>query len=74
MGALGDAGDLWLIRVVKFSEGRIVLADQCEGGNLKDWDDLFKYLTASPGRLQQLKGHCAPVSPSGWVRDPGSIP
>lgn len=78
MVALDTGPNRRLMRVVKFSEGRIVLAEHHEGGNLKardaDPDDPFRYLTVSPGRLRQLGGRRVTVSPTGRVRDPGPPP
>lgn len=64
-----------MLRVVKFSKGQIALADHQEGGPLKardaDKDDSFKYLIASPSKLQKLKARLVSLSPSGKVFDPG---
>lgn len=85
MVALGSGAERRLMRVVKFSEGKIVLAEHFEGGDLKKRDettrqakkqgiepeDGFSYLTVSPDRLRQMGGRRVTVSPTGRVRDPG---
>ncbi len=75
MVALDVAPHRRIMRVVKFSQGRIVLADQHEAGALKarneDKTDPFRYLTVSPDRLRQVRGRRITVSPTGRVRDPG---
>lgn len=58
-----------VMRVVKLSSGKIVLAGHHEAGALKardaSSDDPFKYLTVSPGRLQTMNAHVLIVDPAG---------
>lgn len=78
MLSLQQDGQPKVMRVVKFSKGAIVLADHHEAGALKsrdaDKDDLFKYLNASPSKLQTLRARLVHVSPSGKVYDSGPPP
>lgn len=71
-------GERRIMRVVKFSEGRLVLAEHNEGGNLKardaDNDDTFKYLTKSPRALKEVRARRVFVDIIGRVKDPGSHP
>jgi len=66
-----------ILRVVKFSTGQIALAEHFESGSLKardaDKEDNFKYLVASPSRLQKLNARLVSVSPAGRVFNLGSI-
>ncbi len=73
--AIEEGGEAMLMRIVKFSQGNIVLAGHCEAGALKKRDadkgDPFKYRSVSPGRLQQLKARSVRVDPAGRCFDPG---
>ena len=64
-----------IMRVAQLSEGKIVLAEHMEGGSLRDRDkaatDHFKYMTKSPGILQNLKARRIFVTLTGEIRDPG---
>jgi len=64
-----------IMRVVKMSEGKIVLAEHYEGGGLKERDgdvtDRFRYLTKSPGALRDVHARRVFVDPIGRVLDPG---
>jgi CRISPR-associated endonuclease Csn1 len=64
-----------VFRVVKFSIGRISLAEHYESGSLKardaDKDDPFKYMTLSPSGLQKKKARLVHTTPAGRVFDPG---
>lgn len=75
--ALGVAPDRQIMRVVKFSEGRIVLAAHSEAGNLKardeDKNDPFKYRTYSPDALRKAQARPAGVDPLGYVHDNGPM-
>lgn len=77
MLALGTAPDRQIMRVVKFSEGRIVLAPHHEAGNLKERDadpgDPFKYRTCSPDALRKAQARPAGVDPLGYVHDKGPM-
>lgn len=68
-------GERELMRVVKFSEGQMVIAALSEGGKLKDRDkdkaDPFKYIYMSPSRLKAWRARKAQVDEIGHVRDPG---
>lgn len=65
-----------IMRVVKFSNGRVTLAEHHEGGNLKERDanreDSFKYLSKSARGLQALKARRVFVDVLGYVKDPGN--
>jgi CRISPR-associated endonuclease Csn1 len=73
--AIGEGDDRRIMRVVKFSAGKIALADHMEAGALKsrdsDKEDPFKYKTVPPSSLQKLKARLIHVSPSGRVFDSG---
>ena len=60
-----------IMRVVKFSDGTIVLAAHFEAGNLKardaDKSDPFKYIARSPEGLRKVGGRLATVTPAGVV-------
>ena len=64
-----------ILRVVKFSAGQIALAEHFESGALKardaDKEDNFKYIIASPSRLQKMKARLVHVSPAGRLFDSG---
>jgi len=76
MICIGDGGERRIMRVVKFSTGKIALAEHFEGGALKARDtnkgDTFKYLVASPSSLQKKNARLVHVSPSGRLFDPGT--
>ena len=71
----GQEGSRKIMRVVKFSKGKIALAAHMEAGALKardkDKDDPFKYKTVSPSGLQKLRARIIHVDPAGRVFDPG---
>ena len=71
-----EGGGRKIMRVVKFSKGKIVLAAHMEAGALKardaDKEDPFKYKTASPAGLQKLRARIVHVDPAGRVFDPGT--
>lgn len=73
--ALGTQPNREIMRVVKFSEGRIVLAAHNEAGNLKERDadrnDPFKYRTFSPDALRKGQARPAGVDLLGYVHDKG---
>lgn len=75
--ALGVAPDRQILRVVKFSEGRIVLVGHTEAGNLKERDadpgDPFKYRTCSPDALRKEQARPAGVDLLGYVHDKGPM-
>ncbi|MCW5698870.1 MAG: type II CRISPR RNA-guided endonuclease Cas9 [Rhodospirillales bacterium] len=78
MIALDDSGNTQIMRVVKFSQGQIVLAEHFQGGALKardaDSDDPFKYKTVSPSRLQALKARAVHIDPGGVLYDVDTSP
>jgi CRISPR-associated endonuclease Csn1 len=67
-----------LLRVVKFSERQLALADLFESGALKTRDadkaDRFKYVYPGLSRLANENARKVSVDPSGRVRDPGPRP
>ena len=75
MIGLGEGDERRILRVVKFSTGKIALAEHFESGALKardaDNEDPFKYTTASPLRLQKMKARLVHVGPAGRVFDLG---
>ncbi|SMH60270.1 type II CRISPR RNA-guided endonuclease Cas9 [Azospirillum agricola] len=75
--ALGVAPDRQILRVVKFSEGQIVLASHHEAGNLKardaDKGDPFKYRYSSPEALRKAQARPAGVDLLGYVHDKGPV-
>lgn len=64
-----------LLRVVKFSEGSLVLAALNESGNLKardaDKQDYFKYVYSSPSSLKNWRARQVRIDEIGRVLDPG---
>ena len=66
-----------LLRVVKFRDGQVNLADIKEGGNLKardaDKNDTFKYVNASVSRFAAEHARKVFVDPAGYVRDSGPV-
>ncbi len=66
-----------LLRVVKFSERQIALADLHEAGPLKardaDKSDPFKYVYPGVSRFAAERARKVFVDPSGRVRDPGPL-
>ena len=64
------------MRVVKFKEGQICLADHNEAGSLKSRDangeDPFKYVYASASSLKKRKARQVRIDPIGQVSDPGA--
>jgi len=78
MLALENGGTRTIMRVVKFSDGQLVLAQHMEGGSLKardkDQNDPFKYLSAAPSALQKRHARLVHVTPAGRVFDPGPHP
>ena len=74
--AVGEADERRIMRVVKFSNGSVILAEHHEGGNLKERDanreDSFKYLSKGARGLQGLKARRVFVDLLGFVKDPGS--
>ena len=73
--ALGRVGGLRLVRVVQMTEGRLVLADHNEAGDLRrrhaDKDDPFAYIFAGCSRLIDDQARKVQVTANGRVRDPG---
>ena len=67
-----------LLRVVKFRDGQVNLAEVHESGNLKARDaakdDPFKYVNASISRFVSEQGRKVFVDPSGRVLDQGPLP
>jgi CRISPR-associated endonuclease Csn1 len=66
-----------LLRVVKFREGQVNLADAHEGGNLKardaSKDDPFKYVNASTNRFANEQARKVFIDPAGRVLDQGPL-
>jgi len=67
-----------IMRIVKFSECKIVLAEHFEAGNLKRRDadkttDPFNYLTVAPSRLQEFRARLVHADPAGRLFDPGPL-
>ena len=66
-----------LLRVVKFSEGELTLADLHEAGPLKarneDKDDRFRYVRASPSLIERSQTRKVFIDPAGRVFDPGPL-
>ena len=77
MISVGEGEERRIFRVVKFSTGRIALAEHFESGALKardaDKEDNFKYLITSPLTLQKLNARLVHVSPAGSLYDPGYV-
>ena len=67
-----------LLRVVKFSEGELTLADLHESGALKarndDRGDPFRYVRASLSLLQRSQTRKVFIDPAGHVLDQGPLP
>ena len=67
-----------LLRVVKFRDGEINLAEVHESGNLKKRDkekkDPFKYVSASTSRFGSEQARKVFVDPAGRVLDKGPLP
>ncbi len=67
-----------LLRVVKFRDGEVTLADVNEAGNLKardaDKTDPFKYISGSVSRFSREGARKVFVDPAGRVLDPGPLP
>ena len=76
--AFGMGNARRLLRVVKFREGQVNLAEVHESGNLKARDadkaDPFKYVNASISRFAAEGARKVFVDPSGRVFDQGSLP
>jgi CRISPR-associated endonuclease Csn1 len=64
-----------IVRVVKFSDGSLVLSETQEAGSLKardaDKDDPFKYIYSSPKSLKEWKARQVHIDILGRVQDPG---
>lgn len=73
--ALGKEAERRIYRVVKLSGSTATLAEHHEGGALKardaDKDDLFRYVSGSPSRLQKEGFRRLGVDELGRVSDPG---
>lgn len=73
--AIGENDTRQILRLVKFSDGVIVLAATNEGGNLKardaDKSDPFKYISKSANQLFELKARRVFITELGFVHDPG---
>ena len=67
-----------LLRVVKFRDGQVNLAEVHESGNLKARDaakdDPFKYINASTSRFASEQARKVFVDPAGRVLDQGPLP
>lgn len=74
MVAIEEEGVRRVMRVVKMSVGKIVLAEHFEGGALKERDaasgDAFKYVSKSPAALRDIEARRVFVTLLGQVRDP----
>ena len=77
MVAFGHGAGRQILRVVKMSEGVVVLAPSNEAGNLKDRDaakdDSFKYVSGRLGRLEREDARKVHVTPDGQVLDSGPV-
>ncbi len=75
MLAIERNGERHLVRIVKFSEKELALAEPHEGGALKaraaDKDDPFNYLYPSPKTLKTWKTRQIRIDELGRVIDPG---
>jgi len=63
-----------LLRVVKFSAGKINLAGGNEGNvdaRNRDGDDSFRYLQFAPSKLREKRARVVGVDILGYVNDPG---
>lgn len=73
-----ESGAPSLCRVVKLSDGKIVLAEHFAAGSLKkrnsDPSDTFKYLTLAHSSLYEAKARVVGVDELGYVNDPGFRP
>jgi CRISPR-associated endonuclease Csn1 len=75
--AFGLGAERRFLRVVKFRDGQVNLAEVHEGGSLKardaDKSDTFKYVNASVSRLRTEHARKIFVDAAGRVRDLGSL-
>jgi CRISPR-associated endonuclease Csn1 len=73
--AFGEGEGRRVLRVVKFTQGRVMLAPHNESGNLKardaDRSDPFNYVNGSVASFASHKGRKVWVDPAGRVHDPG---
>jgi CRISPR-associated endonuclease Csn1 len=73
--AFGEGDSRRVLRVVKFTEGRVTLAPHNESGNLKardaDKGDAFRYINGSVASLSASKARKVWVDPAGRLHDPG---
>lgn len=71
---LEHEGRFWLMRIAKFSEGKIIMAEHVEANvdarNRSPESD-FKYFQKSPDALRPLAARVVGVDILGYVNDPG---
>ena len=74
MLAITELNQTQYMRIAVITSGKVSLAENRESnvdGRNRDKSDPFKYLLASPSRLQKLQARLVHVDPSGRVFDPG---
>jgi CRISPR-associated endonuclease Csn1 len=73
--AIGENDKRKIMRVVKFSKGKITLSEHFEGGDLKKRDeakdDSFEYLTKAASSLCDVNARRVFITELGFVLDPG---
>lgn len=72
--AIEQEGKRRIMRVVKFSDGRINLAEHQEANvaaRNSNSNDPFKYLQLAPSKLRNVKARLVGVNVLGFVNDPG---
>jgi len=72
--AIEQKGKRRIMRVAKFSEGRINLAEHQEANvaaRNSNYSDPFKYLQVAPNKLRLVKARLVGVDMLGFVNDPG---
>jgi CRISPR-associated endonuclease Csn1 len=76
--AIGESESRKIMRVVKFSKGKVTLATHFEGGDLKKRDeakdDAFEYVTKAASWLCDVKARRVFITELGFVLDPGFKP
>jgi hypothetical protein len=63
-----------ILRVAQFSDGKILLAPNCEANvaaRSKDASDAFKFIQLAPSRLASAKARPVGVDILGYVNDSG---